>query len=298
MATIWKSATKVNTNNTFSGTTLSSWSRQQKIAMIATIVMLGFLLAFSACSKQSQSPAQVGVSNPAPSLTAPVPTATTPAAATAVASAPPAAPKKVHKKRPLTVTYSDPISGVSFRYPRKYEFADAGKAQPQFDGLGPVPMNFVQPGGAAVATVAMPQGSYPGTDFSSGFFSVNVNRSLSEEECSHFAFVDTRDADGEPVEAEKVKVGSMDLEKTSDFSASALKQAEAQYYHRYENGACYEFVLGLGTAGYGAKEGIEPVDRDQVFAKLEKILATVKIEPVAQEQVATKVTNPPDQAAK
>jgi len=291
MATIWKSATKANTNHTISGTKLSSWSRQQKIAMIATFVMLGFLLAFSACSKQSQKPAQVGVSNPAP---APGPSAATPAATTAATSAAPV--KKIHKKRPLTVTYNDPNSGVSFRYPRKYEFADGGKAQPQFDGLGPLPMNFVQPGGAAVVTVAMPKGSYPGTDFSSAFFNVNVNRSLSEEECSHFAFVDARDADGKSVEAEKVKVGSMELEKTSDFSASALKQAEAQYYHRYENGACYEFVLGLGTAGYDSTDGIEPVDRDQVFARLEKILATVKIQPVAQEQVATKVTNSPDQA--
>jgi hypothetical protein len=294
MATIWKSATKANTNHTHSGTALSSWSRQQKIAMIATFVMLGLLLVFSACSKQSQKPAQVGVSSPAP---APGPSAATPATTTA-ASIPPGAPKKVHKKRPLSVTYNDPNSGVSFRYPRKYEFADGGKAQPQFDGLGPLPMNFVQPGGAAVVTVAMPKGSYPGTDFTSAFFNVNVNRSLAEEECSHFAFVDTRDADGKPVEAERVKVGSMDLEKTTDFAASALKQAEAQYYHRYENGACYEFVLGLGTAGYDATDGIEPVDRDQVFARLEKILATVKIQPVAQEQVATKVTASPDQAAK
>jgi hypothetical protein len=42
----------------------------------------------------------------------------------------------------------------------------------------------------------------------------------------------------------------------------------------------------LGTAGYGAKDGVEPVDRDQVFAKLEKILATVKVNPIEQEQVA------------
>ena len=297
MATIWKSATKENTNNTFSGTMLSSCSRQQKIAMIATFVMLGLLLVFSACSKQSRNPALVGVSNPAPASTAPATTATAPSA-TAATSASPAARKKVQRKRPLTVTYNDPNAGVSFRYPRKYELAEADNAQPQFDGLGPVPMNFVQPEGAVVVTGAMPQGSYPGTDFSSAFFSVNVNRSLSEEECSHFAFVDKRDADGQPVAAEKVKVGSMDLEKTSDFSASALKQAEAQYYHRYEDGACYEFVLGLGTAGYGAKDGIEPVNRDQVFAKLEKILATVKIQPVAQEQVAAKVTNSPDQATK
>jgi hypothetical protein len=291
MATIWKSTTKASTNNAHSGTTLSSWSRQQKIATIATFVMLGFLLAFSACSKQSQ---KTGISNPA--STAPAARATAPAAVTAAAPAP-AAPKKVHTKRPLTVTYNDPNSGVSFRYPRKYQLADAGKTQPYFVDLGPVPMNFVPPGGAAVVTIAMPEGSYPGTDFSSAFFNVNVNRSLSEEECSHFVFVDTRDADGKPVETETVKVGSMDLEKTSDFAANALKQAEAQYYHRYENGACYEFVLGLGTAGYGAKDGIEPVDRDQVFARLEKILATVKIQPVAREQRATKATNPPDQTA-
>ena len=152
--------------------------------------------------------------------------------------------------------------------------------------MNDVPMNFVQPGGVAVATVALPGGSYPGTDFASAFFNVNVNRSVSEQECAHFAFVDTRNADGEPVDAEKVKIGSTDMEMTSDFSANAIKQAETQYYHSYENGACYEYVLGLGTAGYGTKDGIEPVNRDEVFAKLEKILATVKINPVETEQCA------------
>ena len=114
-------------------------------------------------------------------------------------------------------------------------------------------MNFVQPGGVAVATVALPSGSYPGTDFASAFFNVNVNRSVSEQECAHFAFVDTRNADGEPVDAEKVKIGSTDMEMTSDFSASAIKQVETQYYHSYENGACYEYILGLGTEGFGTK---------------------------------------------
>jgi hypothetical protein len=147
-------------------------------------------------------------------------------------------------------------------------------------------MNFIQPGGVAVATVALPGGSYPGTDFASAFFNVNVNRGVSEQECAHFAFVDTRNADGEPVDAEKIKIGTTDMEMTSNFSASAMKQAETQYYHSYENGACYEYILGLGTAGYGAKDGIEPVNRDEVFAKLEKILATVKVNSGDQEHPA------------
>lgn len=297
MATIWKSANKGSTNNTFSGTTLSAWSRQQELAMIAGFVILGLLLAVSACSKQAPKTALVGVSSPAQSPATPAVTAAT-APAAAATSPTPAPAKKTHKKRPAaTVTYNDANSGVWFRYPRKYELMSGDKAQPVFADMGAAPMNFVQPGGAVVATVAVPRNSYPGTDFTSAFFNVNVNRSLSEEECSHFAFVDTRNPDGEPVDAEKVKVGSKDMEMTSDFSASAVKQAEAQYYHSYENGACYEFVLGLGTAGYGV-EGVEPVDRGEVFARLEKILATVKIQPVEQEQVAAKVASAGEQTAK
>ncbi len=287
MATIWKSTNQRSTNqvanNTIFGTTLSSWSRQQKLAMIAGFAILGLLLAVSACSKQSPKPALVGVSSPASTPGTPPAVAALVTTPTAVAS--PAPKKKAPKKRPANVVYSDPNSGVSFLYPRKFALTSGDKAQPQLAGMGEVPMNFVEPGGVAVATVAVPSGSYPGTDFASAFFNVNVNRGLSEQQCEHFAFVDTRDADGEPVDAEEVKIGSTGMETTSDFSASAMTQAETQYYHSYENGACYEYVLGLSTAGYGTKD-VERVNLDEVFARLEKILATVKIAPVEQESVA------------
>lgn len=190
------------------------------------------------------------------------------------------------KKRPANVKYSDPNSGVSFLYPRKALLSSGGKALPQFAGLGDATMNFVQPGGVAVATVELPTTSFPGTDFASAFFNVNVNRSVSADECAHFAFVDSHNVNGSPVEAGKVKVASTDMETTSNFSASAMAQTETQYYHHYENDACYEYILSLGTAGYGIKDGAAPVDRDEVFAKLEKILATVKVNPVEHEQVA------------
>lgn len=292
MTTIWKSTKKAETNNTFSGTTLSFWSRQQKLAMIASFAILGLLLAVSACSKQSPKPALVGVSGSASNsaiASTTMASANSPdqAAALNTAVATPAkAAKKAQKKRPANVTYSDPNSGVSFVYPRKFALASGDKMQPHFANTDTVPMNFVQPGGVTIATVAVPNTLYPGTDFASAFFTVNVNRSLSEQECSHFAFVDMSDADGEPIDAHKVKVGPTDMEMTSEFAGSATKQSESQYYHNYENGACYEYVLGLGTAGYGAKQGIEPVNRDEVFARLEKILATVKTQAVAQEPVA------------
>ena len=299
MATIWKStdqkstnhkSTNQATNNTISGTTLSSWSRQQKLAMIAGFAILGLLLAVSACSKQSPKPALVGVSSPA-SSSATAAAATTPVT-TPTAAASPASTKKTPKtkKRPANVTYSDANSGVSFLYPRKFALASGGK-EPQLSGMSDAPMNFVQPGGVAVATVELPNGSYPGTDFASAFFNVNVNRNVSEQECGHFAFVDSHNVNGGPVAAEKVKIGSTDMETTSNFSASAMTQTETQYYHSYQNGACYEYVLSVGTAGYGVKDGVEPVNRDEVFAKLEKILATVKISPVEQEHVAEQATS-------
>jgi hypothetical protein len=281
---IWKSGDKKSsnhvTNNTISGTMLSSWSRQQKLAMIAGFTILGLLVAMSACSKQSPKPPLVGVS----SQTASAATATATPVATPTAVAAPA--KKTPKKRPANVTYSDPNSGVSFLYPRKFALTTGDKALPQFAPLGDAVMNFVQPGGVAVATVELPGGSYPGTDFASGFFNVNVNRSVSEQECAHFAVVDSHNVNGAPVDAEKVKIGSADMATTSNFSASAMTQTETQYYHSYENGACYEYVLSVGTAGYGTKDGVEPVNRDQVFAKLDKILATVKVNPVEREQIA------------
>jgi len=295
MATIQKSTSKSNSNrinNTISGTTLSSWSRQQKFALIACFALLGLLLALSACSDQSPKPALVSVSSPATASSATAP-AGVPVTASTTAVAP-ATAKKASRKRPANVSYSDPNSRVSFLYPRKSALTSGEKAQPQFADVD-VPMNFIQPGGSTVATVTLPTNSYPGTDFESAFFSVNVNRNVSEQECSHFAFVDTSNPDGEPVDAEEVTVGSTDMERTSDFTASALNQAEAQYYHSYNNGSCYEYVLGLGTGGYGVKDGIEPVNRDEVFARLEKILATVTIkdspvEPVA-EQAATGIAS-------
>ncbi len=285
MTRIWKSSNQKSTNqatstNTISGAMLSSWSRQQKLAMIAGFTILGLLLAMSACSKQSQKPALVGISGPTatPATAVPAPVAST----TAVA----APAKKTPKKRPANVTFSDPSSGVSFLYPRKFALTSGDKARPQFAPLGDAAMNFVQPGGVAIATVEMPSGSYPGTDFASAFFNVNVNRNLSEQECGHFAFVDSHNVNGAPVDVEKAKIGSTDMETTSDFSASAMTQTETQYYHSYTNGACYEYVLSVGTAGYGTKDGVKPVNRDEVFAKLEKILATAKIKPVEPEQVA------------
>ena len=272
----------------------SVWTRADKIGVIASLALLGVLFAVSACSRQEQKPPLVSATTAAPSSSASsINPAELPGTGTIAASAQltAPAPKKARKKLAANVKYSDANSGVSFIYPRKAALASGDKVQAATTVPSDLPMNFVEPGGTAVAAVALPGKQYAGTDFGAAQFRVNVNRSVSADQCPHFAFVDTSDGDGESIDAESVKVGSSDMKMTSEFAGSATTQLETRYYHAYENGACYEYVLGLSTAGFG-QEGVQAVDRDEVFGRLEKILATVKIRPVAEEQVAQKQEPP------
>src|SRR5258708_9114095 len=164
MATIWKStnpATNKANKNTISGTMLSSWSRQQKLAMLASFVILGLLLAVSACSKQSPKPALVSVSSPTSSSPTPGAAAlsvTTPTAVTA-----PAPAKKTPKKRPANVTYSDVTSGVSFLYPRKFALISGDRAQPHIAAVSMYhpPTHFPHPAAPPASPLTPPPLPHP-----------------------------------------------------------------------------------------------------------------------------------------
>jgi hypothetical protein len=96
------------------------------------------------------------------------------------------APKKVAHKKPATVYYADKTYGVTFEYPRRYAI-ETGNAAADLLTSTPVPMNFVQPGGIALAAVELPETSFANTDFSSAFFNVSVHKTLTADQCSEFA---------------------------------------------------------------------------------------------------------------
>lgn len=251
------------------------------------------------------------------------------------------APKKVVKKRPATVTYTDKTYGVSFDYPRRYAI-ETGDAANELIVSSPVPLNFVQPGGIALAAVELPETSYTNTDFFSAFFDVSVHKNLTAEQCGEFAMpqpkselkpesktgsktevsselksdskpelkvdsskpsadpsaqpaststasaaaespqpVSTASSAAEP-QGSKLMIGDMELRGTEAVSGEGTRQSDAKYFHVFQNGACYEFALNVTTV---ARQDavMKHVDRDKVFARLEQILSTVKINPVAAE---------------
>jgi hypothetical protein len=259
-----------------------TWGKNNFDKTTSTLVFAALLIVCSVavgCSsdkpKTANSTSQVAMTQPIPPIT------TTPDA-----PALPAKPvrKKVVRKAPVTVTYADKTSGVSFQYPRKYSL-ETGDAANQLVATDPVPMNFVQPGGVAIAAVTLPTSVYPNGDLAAAFFDVSVNKTLTAEQCGEFSEAKpAAPADSTSpatAQAAKLMIGDMELQSSETVASQGTREEAAKYYHVFENGACYEFALKVATTGVET-EGGKHVDSKEVFQRLEKILTTVKIIPATE----------------
>jgi hypothetical protein len=89
----------------------------------------------------------------------------------------------------------------------------------------------------------------------------------------------------------KLMIGDMELRATEAVSGEGTRQSDSKYFHVFQNGSCYEFALNVTTEASG--DGlVKHVDRDKVFNRLEQILATVKINPVAAPEVTADAPAP------
>jgi len=180
--------------------------------------------------------------------------------------------KKKAIKHASTATYKNSTYGISFRYPKTYTMLTPEKDSKESAWPDPVAMNFAELGGETLTTLVL-----PGTRASS-YFKTSVNKGITAEQCSKFATTPepTEAATNPPVDADDdsivpVKANILGVEFAK--AESVTEQSEARYYHHFENGACYEFALGVEDAPGTMK----PVDHLQVFDKLERIMTTVKI---------------------
>ena len=285
-----------------------TWGKRNFDKTTSTLVFAGLLIVCSIAVGCSSDKPKAVSSNQQPGASQPMPPVVTTPTSTATTPALPAAAKPMHKKvvRKLapTVTYDDKTSGVSFQYPRRYSLK-TGDAADKLVSSDPVPMVFVRPGGVAVAAVAVPESAYPKSDLGAAFFNVSVNKTLTEEQCSQFPEVKAvsaadpagPDAPATPIapKASKVMIGNVELQSFETRYNEGTREEASKYYHVFENGACYEFALKVATTGVET-DGGKPVDREEVFKKLEKILATVKIK-VGEEVTASGTAATPTAAA-
>jgi hypothetical protein len=255
------------------------------LVFAALLIICSVAVGCSSEKPKTESSASQPVMTP-PAVTAP---ATTPTPPVLQAAAKPVH-KKVVRKVPATVTYADKSSGVSFQYPRKYAL-ETGDAANELVSSGPVPMDFVQPGGVALAAVALPESAYPNSDLASAFFDVSVNKALTAEQCGEFSVPQADPAaPADPAvqataQLSKLMIGDMELQSAENTASEGTREETSKYYHVFENGACYEFALNVVTTGIENQGGAKHVDREEVFQRLEKILATAKINPVTAPEV-------------
>lgn len=255
--------------------------KNQTVGALGALAMFAAVIVIGSCSRSTKPVAMQQPVQPTAPVSAPAPTVATPAPAPVAA--------KAKKHRAATLSYVNREYGLSLSFPRNYtlktDVASKTGSETQIASVTtqPLPMNFVRPGGVKLAAVEMPGNSYPGTDFKSGVLSVSVNSGITSDTCAQFAVPEASTGTNvsNPVKIEQVRFGATEFHEVENNTVAMTKQADAKYYHAFNNGACYEFALGVATNDDGKVEEITPVDRQAVFARLEKILATVKLQPAA-----------------
>jgi len=328
--------TRINAFRSMKDTNSLAWGKNTGALIFAAVLIICSVTV--GCSSSNDKPKPVNANHQIPATQPQTPAMPAPVVQ---AETKPAPVKKVVSRRPTTVNYTDKTYGVTFEYPRRYAI-ETGEAATSLLMSNPIPMNFVQPGGVALAAVELPETNYANTDFSSAFFNVSVNKTLTAEQCGEFAIpqpkavakseatpatsndttkevakevvkevakqdstaksdspmastsVDSKNSDAKTEEPKPTtEVASnpdlilkdMQLPATEAVSGEGTRQSDSKYFHVYQNGSCYEFALNVTTNA--SEEGlVKHVDREKVFSRLEQILSTVKISPVAPEVTA------------
>ena len=215
--------TRINLSNTRE-TSFLTWGKNASALVFAAVLIICSIAV--GCS--SDKPKPITINNPVPAAEPQAqPMPTTPVAQ---AENKPAAKKPVVRKRPATVNYADKTYGVTFEYPRRYAI-ETGDAATQLILSNAIPMNFVQPGGIALAAVELPETNYVNTDFSSAFFNVSVHKSLTESECGQFAVPaqkSTANSDAAPITELKPETATTSSAKLDDVKKDGAQELTAK----------------------------------------------------------------------
>lgn len=218
--------------------------------------------------------------------------------------------KKIVHKAPPTLTYADKATGLSFQYPHRYALK-TGEAASDLVSSSSIPMDFTQPGGSTIAAVKLPAAAYPNSNLDTAYFSVSVNKTLAPGQCGEFsvppatpttpaaptvqATAQLTGPDLSKLPVSKLLIGDMELTSTQTSSVepgASPREEVSRYFHIFQNGACYEFTLNVTTTKPaenpaqpqdGVKAVKKEVNKDEVFRRLESVLATIKFTPVAKE---------------
>jgi hypothetical protein len=178
------------------------------------------------------------------------------------------------EKKETARHFEDDVYGVSLDFPKNYDLLEGDL--PDMDRgigyLGKIPMEFSGEGGVRLATIEIPRGAHPGTDFVNAFVTVSVFPNATATECSTF-----RSSGEQKALAQTRTIDGLEFRVQKEDAAADMYQFSGKYLHGYSEESCYEIGYGVVTAGFGAVEGIRKVDNQAVLQKLERIVDSISI---------------------
>src|SRR6185437_423780 len=183
-------------------------------------------------------------------------------------------------------TYKNADSGLSFVYPRRSVLKTGDKAEEDVIAQDRLPMGYVAPGGLTLALVEL-NSSDPKE--LSDLFAISANKEITKEQCEQFAAQpDNSDNAGSEalVNQQQVSQSGSKLTFRGVEYSELEKQKEQQnvrYYHRFvpgvsNSGVCYEFSMLVNVEPSQESNQRSSAEHKDVFTKLEKILASVKLD--------------------
>ena len=270
--------------------------KNQTVGALGALAMFAAVIVIGSCSRSStpvavQQPVQSTTPAPAPPATAAVP-------------APAPVVAKAKKHRSAMLAYVNREYGLAFSFPRNYQLKTQLETQVNGTKNGdetqatsatsePLPIEFCSSWRSGAGSRGDACQLVSGTDLQAGFINVSVSPGMTADACAQFALTEANggaDASS-PSKIVPVKIGVLEFQQVESPSDARMKTADTKYYHVFGNGGCYEFGLGITTndAGNGDGSGIAAVDRQAVFARLERILATVKLQPAVMPETQAPV---------
>jgi len=262
------------------------------IAQFAALLITAFALGTAGCGKSKNNNQSTNQNQLVPQSVSNQNLAETAPSTIPVAANQPETGKKNSVKGPVkrasVRTFKDTDSGISFLYPRKAVLKAGEKAEKDSTSQDRLPMSYVAPGGSTLASVEFPSNK---KDEMGDLFLLNVNENLTAEQCSQFPADSQTGSDSSSSDASagqqpafvpglKISfhgVEYSELDKQND-------QSVIRYYHRFvpgasaDKGVCYEFAMLVNGEPKQDVDADATSEHKNVFTKLEKILASVKID--------------------
>jgi len=182
--------------------------------------------------------------------------------------------------------YQNPERGVSLLYPRNYALEEGNIVEHSYFLRRQEELDLERPGATLVATVLIPEDSYPNTTFEHGSLQLITEEGWAKQACLQMQGV----GEGQSRRIKSISISGISFEGQENQSLTAGAIVLGRDYTGYQDGTCYEFVLVVAArerSGDEFEESTKPADTGRAMRQLEKIAGSLKVLPKTKAPMAT-----------